>query len=289
MDALSLMVFGCHVTIQCRDAASRALLVANYGHLQGGLGPETLQYTVGRQERSGDFFVIKAGREPLIASGPGEFLFLFEKDMTVELQRLRHDLYFLHAAVLQFGHKAFMLVGESGSGKSTTTWGLLHHGCGYWSDELGPVDLQTLEVHPYPHALCLKNVPPWPYPQPRSTVCTSRTLHIPTTALPSEVGRAPTSLLAIFFLRYRPEASAPIVQPVNKATAAARLLANALNPLAHGGDGLDGAIRVAMSVASFELISGDLTATCALVKATLQELLEATAGVSLGGRRCCHN
>jgi hypothetical protein len=46
-----------------------------------------------------------------------------------------------------------MLVGESGSGKSTTAWALLHHGCCYFSDELGPVDLQTGEVYPYPHAL----------------------------------------------------------------------------------------------------------------------------------------
>jgi hypothetical protein len=55
----------------------------------------------------------------MIASEPGKFLFLLEKDMTLELQRLRRVLYFIHAAVLTFEGKAFMLAGESGSGKPT--------------------------------------------------------------------------------------------------------------------------------------------------------------------------
>jgi hypothetical protein len=166
-----------------------------------------------------------------------------------------------------------MLVGESGSGKSTTTWALLHHGCVYLSDELAPVDLQTSEVYPYPHALCLKDVPPGPYPLPKNTLYTSRTLHIPTAALPGQVGEGPVPLAAIFFLQYRPEAAAPVVEPLSKAEAAARLLANALNPLAHAGDGLDGAIKVSTSVASVKLFSADLMATCALVRATLKRLL----------------
>jgi hypothetical protein len=284
LDTLSLKVLGCQVNVQCRDAASPALLRAQYGQLQCSLGPGALQYTVDRQEGSGRFVIIRASQPPLIASDPSEFLFLFEKDMTVELQKLRRDLYFVHAAVLQFGRKAFMLVGESGSGKSTTTWALLHHGCGYWSDELGPVDLQTLEVYPYPHALCLKGVPPGAYPPPKSMICTSRTLHIPTAALPSVVGRAPASLGAIFFVHYRPEALTPIVQPMSKATAVARLLANALNPLAHAADGLDGAIKLGTSLPSFDLTAADLTATCALVKATLQGIIAPAADRNLLGK-----
>jgi hypothetical protein len=272
-DALSLVIFGRHVRVQCQDAATRALFAAKYGHMQGRQGPVALQYAVGRQEETGGFFVGRAGQAPAMASDPGELLFLFEKDMTVELEKLRPDLYFIHAAVLAFGHEAVMLVGESGSGKSTTTWALLHHGCRYFSDELGPVDLQTGEVYPYPHALCLKDVPPGPYPLPTNTLYTAHALHIPTAALPSEVGEGPALLSAIFFVQYRPGAAAPAVQGLSKAEAAARLFANALNPLAHAGDGLDGAIEVSTRVASLKLFSGDLTATCALVKATLKSLL----------------
>jgi hypothetical protein len=277
LDTLSLLVLGCHVRVQCQDASTQALLLANYGQMQGSRGSAALHYTVGRRAGSGAFLVSRAGREPLIASDAGELLFLFEKDMTVELEQLRPDLYFVHAAVLVLEHKAVMLVGESGSGKSTTTWALLHHGYGYLSDELGPVDLRTCEVYPYPHALCLKDVPPGPYPLPKTTLYTSRTLHIPTADLPGQVGEGPVPLAAIFFLQFRPEATVPVVAPVSKAEAAARLFANALNPLAHRADGLEGAIMLATKVSAVRLLSADLTATCATVQATLNRLLETRA------------
>ena len=55
MDILSLVIFGCHVRVQCQDAATRALLVAQYGHMQDCQGPIALQYSVGKQEGSGGF------------------------------------------------------------------------------------------------------------------------------------------------------------------------------------------------------------------------------------------
>jgi hypothetical protein len=142
----------------------------------------------------------------MIASDPSEFLFLFEKDMTIELQRLRRDLYFIHAAVLTFAGKAFMLMGESGSGKSTTTLALSNHGCRYLGDKLGSVDLQTMTVYPCPHALCLKAKPPLSYPLPAMTLHTSRRLHMRVEGLPSGIGQGSALLIAIFFVHYQPEA-----------------------------------------------------------------------------------
>src|SRR4051794_31378707 len=43
---LSLTVLGCHVTVQCEDAETRALLVANYGSLQGPRHPGDVRYVV---------------------------------------------------------------------------------------------------------------------------------------------------------------------------------------------------------------------------------------------------
>ena len=288
LDILSLLVLGCNVRVQCRDDGVRALLMANYGHMLTSRGPAALQYTVGRQGGSDGFWIGRSGLEPLSASDAGELLFLFEKDLTVEIEKLRPDLYFVHAAVVALGHTAVMLVGESGNGKSTTTWALLHHGWRYFSDELGPIDLQTGEVYPYPHALCLKDVPPGPYRLPRNTLYTTRTLHIPTMDLPCTVGEGPIPLVAIFFLQYRPEAPAPVVVPLSKAEATARLFANALNPLAHAGDGLDGAIEVCTRVASVKLFSADLAATCALVRATLKGLIESEEVTSCVGGQWPH-
>jgi len=263
-------VLGCNIKVQCEDAQSLALLAVNYGHMQRDLEATDLNYTVGRQKGSSAYFISRDRQEPLMASDDSEFLFLFEKDMTIELQKRRRDLYFVHSAVLEFAGNAFMLVAASGSGKSTTTWDLLHHGFHYLSDELGPVDLKTLEVYPYPHAICLKSEPPGPYPLPDKTLYTSRTMHVPIESLPSRVGSGPTPLTTIFFLHYRPETSGPVVHPISGAEAAARLFAHTLNPLAHLEDGLEGAIEITKRSTNFELVTADLPETCALVRATLE-------------------
>jgi hypothetical protein len=109
----------------------------------------------------------------LHAANDGEFLFLLEKDLTIELQKLRRELYFIHAAALTIDGKACLLLAPSGHGKSTTCWGLLHHGFGYLSDELAPLDLGTLEIQPYAHALCLKDEPPACYPLPPGSAADS--------------------------------------------------------------------------------------------------------------------
>ncbi len=272
LDTLSLTVLGCSVRVECEDAEARALLEVNYCRLQGNQGWLDLAYAVGRQPRSPAFFIQREGQDALLASDAGDFLYQFEKDMTIELEKLRRDLYFVHGAVLEFAGKACMLVGPSGSGKSTTTWALLHHGFRYLSDELAPVDLETLEVVPYPHALCLKAEPPASYPLPTATLRTSRTLYVPIANLPSGVGSDPTPLATLFFVRYRPEIAVPTIRPMSKAEAAMRLFTNALNPLAHPEDGLDGAIAITTRCACFELFVADLHATCALMNATLKEL-----------------
>jgi hypothetical protein len=272
VSTLSLTVLGCHVKVQCQDAETQALLVANYGHMQGQLEAVDLRYAVGRAQGSAAFFIRRAGQEPQVAADAGKFLLLFEQDMTIELQKLRRDLYFVHSAVLEWGGKACMLVAASGSGKSTMTWALAHHGFRYLSDELGPIDLTTWKVCPYPHALCLKAEAPPPYPLPAKTVYTSRALYIPVGELPGGVSRCSIPLAAICFLRHCPEAYGPAMRPISKAEAGVRLFANALNPLAHPGDGLDGAIAIATRSACFALDTVALPETCALVIATLQGL-----------------
>jgi hypothetical protein len=272
-DTLSLAFLGCHVVIQCTDAEAYALLNANYsGMPRGNQRAIDLMYTVGRQVDSRAFILMRAGKMPLLAADAGELLFVFEKDVTIALQKLRPDLYFIHAAALEWAGHAVMLVAASGEGKSTTTWALLHHGFRYCSDELAPVDVKTCEVYPYPHALCLKEEPPAAYPLPAQTLCTPSTLHIPTAALPSETCTDPIHLSVIFFGQYRPQGPGPTVRPMRTAEAAARLFAHALNPLAHTEEGLDGAIAVATRCPCFELHTAALPATCALVVRTLHDL-----------------
>jgi hypothetical protein len=250
----------------------RALLAAKYGPMQGSLKTVGLDYAVGRKKGNGAFFITRGERKPLVAADRDELLLVFEHDLLIQLQLLRPDLYFIHSAVLELGGRAILLVAASGNGKSITAWALLHHGFRYVSDELAPVDPRTLKVHPYPRALYLKEKPPRSYPLPARVFSAAGPLYIPGEDLPSGISKSPVRVAAIFFLRYDPQASEPALRPTSKAEAGARLFANALNPLAHPGDGLDGAIGIATRSACFELVSADLPATCALMAATLGTL-----------------
>src|SRR5262245_11215236 len=272
LETLRFSVLGRGIAVHCLDDVSRALLAKAYRQLSGGPPTIDLSYTIGRSGES--FLITRDGREPFVAGNRCEFLALFDEDLTIELQKIRRELYFVHAAVIEFERKAFMLVGKSGSGKSTTTWALLHHGFGYLSDEVGPVDLETLEVHPFPRALSLKTVPPAPYSlaEKRSDNCGS--YYVPPDNFPAGPGNRPVLLAALFFLRYHPESSAPSIRRISGAEGAARLYSNALNPLAHPEYGLDGAIRIASKRPCFELLTADLTRTCALIKDTIEEVLE---------------
>jgi hypothetical protein len=269
-----LRTVGRTIRIDCEEPETRALVTATYGHMQAGPGCVDLHYTVGRDTSESSFFIQRKDGKLLTAPDDGTFLALFDEDFAIELQRLRPELYFAHAAVLTFSDSAFMLVTESGGGKSTLCWALSHHGYPYLSDELAPIDLETLRVHPFARALMLKTPPPASfYPIPAAAVRSSRGWHLPAEDVPGGVGVDPTRLTTIFFLRRDPAASASSVRPVSAAEAAARLYANSLNQLAHRGDGLDAAIRITTGAVCFELVTTpDLPAASRLLTATLQDL-----------------
>jgi hypothetical protein len=264
-----LDAIGCGVEIECRDVRAWNLLIANYGHMgqrRSAAPRPKLRYVVDSGVRPAGFSICRRGCGPLAAADDSEFLFLFEKDLTIELQKLRRDLYFLHAAALEFAGKALLLAAASGQGKSTTTLGLLHHGYRYLSDELGPVDLARMEVYPYPHALCLKQEPPGGHPIPAPVLRTSRTFHIPARHLPSPVVLKPTPLTTIFLLEYCPAAKSSALEAISTGEAAARLFTHALNPLAHADDGLEGVLEIARKIRCFRLRSADLHSTCRLIR-----------------------
>jgi hypothetical protein len=279
MYTLTLRALERNIRIDCEESETRALLAATYGHMKGDPGAPDLHYTVGWRSAQSVFFIKRHDRELLTASDDGTFLALFDEDIAIELQKLRRDLYFVHAAVLTVSDIAFMLVAKPGGGKSTVCWALSHSGFSYLSDELGPVDLETLEIHRYTRAVTLKTQPPASYPMPATTLQTSRGWHIAAEYVPGGIGKSLTRLSAVFFLQYDAGARDPALRRISAAEAAARLYANTLNALAHGGDGLDAAIRITTAVTSFELVTADLAATCGLLAATLKTFPRTTQPV----------
>jgi len=259
------------IRVNCKEAELAALLQGIYGEMGLPLGytnksPPDLDYDIYYSKQAdARICVHRQGQDPEYAVGKGHFIYLFEKDMTIELERIRHDLFFLHAAALEYQGHIHLLVAESGGGKSTTSCALLQHGFGYVSDELAPVQLESMTVLRYPHALCLKAKPPRPYILPEETLYTERTLHVPGSALPSVVASMPLPLKSIFFVKYNPQSTSPSVKTVSAAQAGARVYANGLNQLAHPNDGLDAAIQIAQHCHCFDLESANLEPTCQLV------------------------
>lgn len=228
-----------------------------------GLAQDT--FRVGRTPRGAWYGEAPAGARFEGPDGVGVLSWL-DDTLTIGMQHRRPDLLFVHAAALVRGGRALLLAAESGGGKSTTTWAALHHGFALLSDELAPVDPLDLVVQPYPRAICLKADPPAGYPLPSGTVQAGGTRCIPVRHV-SAAG--PTPLAAIAYVSYQPDDARPSLRAITPAESAARLYANSLNPLAHGGDGLDAMAALAPRVRSFVLRGGDLPATCALLAQAL--------------------
>jgi hypothetical protein len=270
MAALHLEVLDCGVQIQCPDQDAHALLENIYRSFKRPIRQARVSYNITSRSPD-DLFITRHGDCPVSARGLGDFICKFDKDIIIETQKLRPDLYFVHAAVVAFCGHAIALVAPSGFGKSTTTWALLQHGFQYLSDELAPIEPRTFRVRPFPRALCLKKNPPDCYPLPVDTIVTGRTVHVPTSLFLGDLANEPLSLSMICFLRFIGQAQSPILKPISSADATVRLLINTLNPLAHPQYGLDHAIAIAAKTPCFELLTGDLRSTCELVRAACGE------------------
>ncbi len=267
-DLFLFEVLGQNFGIHCSDAELRAILRANWGHL---VSPQAIPDFVFQVTRTSAQTITLALPEGQTLTSPDTCVFLYqlEQEVIIQLQKRRPDLFFLHAAAAERDGKACLLIAASGSGKSTTEWAMLHHGFGYLSDELAPIDLDSITVYAYPHALCVKQPPPLPYRLPSERLQTRHSLHVPVRCLPRVAGPGPYPISAALFLTYRPAASAPTIRAISAGEASARLYANALNPLAHPNAGLNAAVQIARRVPGFLLETADLTATCELIQTTL--------------------
>lgn len=270
---IELNVFGVIWQIACPDRHTFDIVRTNFEALivDGGDVPPARAITL-KKAAGGRRVLHRGGEPPVRLADDYETIYTLEKTITIETQRLRGDLFFIHGAAVELHGRAALLIAPSGHGKSTTTWALVNRGFGYLSDELAPIELTSLTVAPYPHALCLKAEPPAPFLLPPATIRTRSTLHVPTAEIP-RLQRDPVPVRAIFFTQFE-RASMPAVVPLGAGEAAALLYRNGLNQLAHERSGLKAAAQIAQGVQCFRLTTNDLEATCALVHATVTSIAE---------------
>jgi hypothetical protein len=195
-----------------------------------------------------------------------------EEASTLELQSIRSDLYFVHAAVAAKDDLACIFAADSGSGKSTIVRALTHHGWRYLSDELAPIDPASNRVIGYPRAIWLKHPPAPPDALPDSALRTADSIHVPVPQGVWELSSEGVPLAAIFFLRYAGRGGPPLVQPIGLGESAARLYAHGLNQLAHNNRGLEVVVRIARPLPAFIFETGELSTACAMVTTIVQAM-----------------
>ena len=257
-------------SIHCSDRDVAALVSAVFGAMQVPAAAEAevdCRYVVERRVEGGFRVGASDGRTAL-PDDTDDLVYFLDKELTIALQYQRPDLFFVHAGVVALDHRAIMVSAPSGTGKSTLTLVLLESGFNYLSDELAPIDVPRRLVHPYPHALCLKSLPPPPYRLPAGTIETGERFHVPVEALPVMTQRAPLELSTLLFLRRVPGGGGACT-PITAADAAARLMENALNPLAHPASGLDAAIALARALPCYLLEMSELKVACDAVGSLL--------------------
>lgn len=272
---LSFLILDCVVNVSINNLQLKNILLKMYGvmEIEAGDTKTGLNYIVTYSGGDGDDIVIsRPGCEDMVTSDIGEFVFLFEKDMTIELQKIRSDLLFIHSAALEYNDIGFLIVAPSGTGKSTTTWALLNSGFRYLSDELAPLELDTMTIHPYPHALCLKAIPPL-FELPEETLHTNYTIHVPGLLCTDAKKPAPAILKYIFYLEFDGKIEEPEIIPISTAESSAKLYANSLNILAHdkGENGIQSAISIAKNANAYILKSNKLDLTAIGIKNLIEK------------------
>jgi hypothetical protein len=244
---LDLSIFGCLVNVQVSSKPVLITLIDIYSafKIAEPIAKPVLRYSIQPlPENSSSYSVHRDNMLIGTTENMGYLLYIFEKDLTIELQKLRSDLYFIHAGVLEWGGKGILLIAPSGTGKSTTTWALTNHGFRYLSDELAPIDLKDMTVYGYPRALGLKQRPPT-YSLPCELIETESGFHLPVSALPTDVVLGPLHISAIFILGEHGQTESSIVESAPPSSAAQHIYANTLNALSHEGIGLEGAVLLA--------------------------------------------
>lgn len=274
--AIYLSIFDVGILVECASPAVTELVRTGFSAFEVGPCDPILRYRLEGRDTNG--FQVQRDSEPAVALATRyECLYHFEKDLTIQLELVRKDLFFIHGAVVTLDDRACLISAPSGSGKSTISWALLHHGFGYMSDELAPIELSSLRVQPYPHAVCHKRHPPAPYSLPQQTLVTECTLHVPVEALPSEVVGRALPLSAMLFVRYNPKADSPSITPISTAEGCMHLFANGLNQLQHENKGLAAAADIAKRVPAYKVETAELGQSALLLREFTESLFRADA------------
>ena len=186
----------------------------------------------------------------------------------------RADYLQLHSASMAYNGQGVIFAGTSGCGKSTLAAGLLACGWRYLCDEFSLIDPDTLQLHPFPKAVCIKS----------GAFDTMKRMNLPFAGRryyvkgikgkvgyinPNEIGRqtvaGPSPIRFIIFPKYVPGRQ-PSLFPISPARAAFMLTSCTLNFGAFGDRAISLISELVRGARCFRLESGPLDETCSLLE-----------------------
>ena len=182
----------------------------------------------------------------------------------------------VHAGVMEVGGQGVIFPAVSGSGKSTLVTALLARGWRYLSDEFALIDPDSLLLHPYPKAICLKEgsfpvLDRLGHVVERSRVHAHPRKGAVTFVDPhrlGDVGREPCAIRHVIFCQYV-EDRPPAIRALSRAEAVLRLNAQSFNFGKFKTRGVRILCDVVRGARCYELRSGDIEETCGLVRRSI--------------------
>lgn len=186
----------------------------------------------------------------------------------------RNEYLQIHAATLSRYGQGVVLAGSPGSGKSTLAAGLLARGWRYLSDEFALIDPKTLNVQPFPKAICIKfgsfdvvKRLGLPFARRRDYVkgIKGRVGYLnPLDVAPDAIGE-PCPIRFVIFPKYTGTKRSQL-QPIPRSRAALELLRNAFNRRLFADEGVSIAAAIAEGAECYQLETGDIEEASGLLE-----------------------
>lgn len=219
------------------------------------------------------FQVSVNGRDRFAPTRFDEVLPYVEWAINWELALVMPQFLQIHASSVEMDGQGVMLPGISGSGKSTLTTGLLARGWRYLCDEFALIDSDTLILHPFPRAICIKQ-PGFPVLESLGIKLKgARHYHkgtkgnvsfVSASAFGAHTVARPCPIRYVVFPKYA-RGRSPVLVPISRAEAAFALHAVCFNLFECRGAGSDVLANAVRGASCYRLISGDLQETCDLL------------------------
>jgi HprK-related kinase A len=199
---------------------------------------------------------------------------LVEWGINLRIMATRNEFVQLHAASMEYQGHGFVFAGQSGCGKSTLAATLLGHGWKYFCDEFALIEKDSLTLHPFPKALCIKA---GSYSAVRKLGLAFARRRDYVKAFKGRVGyinpcesggdriASPTSVRFIIFPQFKADA-VPTLAPMPRAEAATELYRCCFNKEASPIDALATLTELVRKTQCFRLVVGSAAETVRLLE-----------------------